>query len=300
MDENKPQQNDTDIKVLRTYTSDMADAVRINEMSVIKIALAEKEKREREEIYKKAEGTNTSKTFLVIGGIILIAVAIFGSYFIFQKTKEKKIPPQITTNIETIITYDSKSNIDVTNITGISDLISEIKKGQDSNPSLIKALFFIKNNNGITENISSSNFLSLIKTSAPGALIRSLSDKYLFGKYSNSNAINEKDKYATFLIFQTNNYTQTYASMLDWEKTMLKDLFTIFEITIPESENSLFEKPWKDLIVNNKDVRVLYGDTGEGILYYVFVNKDNLVIANNLETLKEVMSRIIIKNTQPL
>ena len=48
MDENKPQQNDTDIKVLRTYTSDMADVVRTNEMSVIKIALAEKEKREKE------------------------------------------------------------------------------------------------------------------------------------------------------------------------------------------------------------------------------------------------------------
>ena len=42
--EKKPNYN-RDSKVLRTYTSDMADAVRTNEVSVIKIALAEKEKR---------------------------------------------------------------------------------------------------------------------------------------------------------------------------------------------------------------------------------------------------------------
>ena len=41
------------LNVLRTYTSDMADMVRTNEASVIKIALAEKNKREQEELIKK-------------------------------------------------------------------------------------------------------------------------------------------------------------------------------------------------------------------------------------------------------
>ena len=42
-----------ELKTLRTYTSDMADAVRENEASVIKIALAEKEKRERDAAEEK-------------------------------------------------------------------------------------------------------------------------------------------------------------------------------------------------------------------------------------------------------
>jgi len=58
--EKKPNYN-RDSKVLRTYTSDMADAIRTDEVSVIKIALAEKEKRDREAMYQKAEGTKTSK-----------------------------------------------------------------------------------------------------------------------------------------------------------------------------------------------------------------------------------------------
>lgn len=300
MDENEKQINNKDIKVIRTYNSDMVDAIRINEISVIKIALAEKEKREQEALYKKAEGTNTSKIFLVIGGIILIAVAIIGSYFLIQKKKGIEIPKITTNDIETFILYNSKSYIDITNITNVSDLSDIIKQEQQNDSGLIKALFLTKKINNVSEILTSKDFLSLIKTTAPGALTRSLSDKYLLGKYSNQNAVNEQDKSAMFLVLETTDYNQAYASMLDWEKTMLKDLFILFDISIPESSNELFEKSWKDIIINNKDARALYGENGEGILYYVFVNKNNFVITNSVEALKEVITRLITKNTKSL
>jgi len=300
MDENEKQINNKDIKVIRTYNSDMVDAIRINEISVIKIALAEKEKREQEALYKKAEGTNTSKIFLVIGGIILIAVAIIGSYFLIQKKKGIEIPKITTNDIETFILYNSKSYIDITNITNVSDLSDIIKQEQQNDSGLIKALFLTKKINNVSEILTSKDFLSLIKTTAPGALTRSLSDKYLLGKYSNQNAVNEQDKSAMFLVLETTDYNQAYASMLDWEKTMLKDLFILFDISIPESSNELFEKSWKDIIINNKDARALYGENGEEILYYVFVNKNNFVITNSVEALKEVITRLITKNTKSL
>ena len=300
MDENKTQSDAKDIKVLRTYTSDMVDAIRTNEISVIKIALAEKEKRDQEALYKKAEGTNITKILLVIGGIILIAAAIVGSYFLIQKTKEKGTPKTTINNIETFISYDSKSYIDVTNVTNASDLLNIIKKEKPLDLGLVEALFLTRTTNNVPEIITSKNFLSLIETTAPGALTRSLSDKYLLGKYSNSNIANSNDNSAMFLILQTIDYNQAYASMLDWEKTMSKDLSVLFNISIPEANNSLLEKPWKDIVVNNKDARVLYGENGEGMLYYVFVNKNDFVITNNIETLKEIIGRMIIKNTKPL
>jgi hypothetical protein len=301
-EENKTQPNDSgpNIKVLRTYTSDMADAIRDNEVSVIKIALAEKEKREKEEMYQKAEGTNTSKTFLVIGSIILIVVAIVVSYFLLQKKKANETPQPIVTNLDTFISYDSNIYIDVTNATNVSELSNIIKKEQTTNSGLIKALFLTKKINGVSQLLTSKNFLSLIQSSAPGALIRTLSDKYLVGKYVNQNSINENDKSVVFLIFQTTNYNQAYASMLEWEKTMLKDLFPIFSINVTESDNSIFEKPWQDIIINNRDARVLYGGNGEAVLYYVFVNKNNFIISNNIDAIKEIVSRLIIKNAKPL
>lgn len=298
MDENKIQTNNKDLKVLRTYTSDMADAVRTNEVSVIKIALAEKERREQEDIYKKAEGTKFSKVFLVIGGIILIAFAIFISYYLIQKKKEKEIPQTNISNIETFISYDSKLYIDTTNIPSTTDILSIIKNENKENPKLIGAIFLTKNIDTAPTILTTNNFLSLFNIAPPGTLTRSLSSEYLLGKYSNKDAINEKSKSAMFLIFQTTDYSQAYASMLLWEKTMLKDLYMLFDIYIPESNNILFEKTWKDTVINNKDVRVLYGDNGEGMLYYVFVNKNNFVITNSIEAMREVITRLLIKNVE--
>jgi len=300
MEEKEEQTNNKEIKVLRTYTSDMAEAIRDNEVSVIKIALAEKEKRENEESFKKAEGSKASKVFLVIGGIILIAAAIAGSYYLIQQKKERETPLPIMNNVETFISYDSSSYLDTTKANNIFDLLKLINENDQNNSGLIKAMFLTRSTQEEPEILKATDFLSLINSSAPGALTRSLSGEYLLGKYSNPSAVNEKSRSATFLIFETNNYNQAYVSMLDWEKTMLKDLFILFNINIPESDTSFFEKVWKDVIINNKDARVLYGENGEGVLSYVFVNKNIFVITDSTEALKEIITRLLIKNTKPM
>jgi hypothetical protein len=280
----------------------MADAIRTNEVSVIKIALAEKEKREQEEIYKDAEGSKTSKVFLVIGGIIFIIAAIIGVYFLYQNKKTQDAnKPLVMTNIDTFLSYDSKSYIDTTNVVSINDLLGVINQGSIGNTQgLINALFLTKMVNKIPEIITSKNFLSLIQSTAPESLTRSLADKFLLGKYTNPGATSERSKSGTFLILETTDYALAYASMINWENTMLKDLFVLFKIKVTGTEDPLFEKQWKDIIINNRDVRVLYGEDGTGILYYVFINKNDLVITDNVEALKEVTGRLIIKNTQPL
>jgi hypothetical protein len=296
MDKNTSQpNNEKDIKNLRTYTSDMADVIRTNEVSVIKIALAEKEKREQEQIYKEAEGTNTSKTFLIIGGVVLIAAAIFGSYFLIKTKIAKDTPKNIVKEIDTFIAYDSFSNIDTTSIKDADGILNLIIGSQPLGSGLIRALFPKKITNNISELITSKNFLSSIGVNPPSALTRSMSDKYLLGKFTNRSGGS-----SIFLVFQTTDYNLAYASMLDWEKTLLKDLYKLFNISIPDSNSILFSQPWKDIVVNNKDARVLYGESGEAVLYYVFVNKNNFVITNNIETLKEIISRLITKNAQVL
>ncbi len=298
MDEDKTQPTDKKLKVLRTYTSDMAEAVRTNEMSVIKIALAEKDKREQAELYKKAEGSKFSRVLFIIGGIILISFAIYGSYFLIEQKKTKEIPKSTITNVESFISYDSKSYIDTTHTGSTVDLMTLVKKEEIPGAELIKVLFFTEKTETSSSLLTANDFLSLIESTAPGTLTRFLSDKFLFGEYTSGSTgiANETLKTGTFLIFQTTDYNQSYASMLEWEKTMLKDMNILFNVQIPETDKTIFERQWKDIVVNNKDARVLYDESGKGVLYYVFVNKNNFVIANNVETLKEIISRILIKN----
>jgi hypothetical protein len=129
----------------------------------------------------------------------------------------------------------------------------------------------------------------------PGALERSLTDKYFLGKYSNEN-----NELGMFLILETTDYNQAYASMIDWEKNMIQDFSELFNMSISLSNDSFGEKKWKDIIVSNKDTRVLYGENGNEILYYVFYNKNIFLITNNVNALKEVIARLIIRNTKTI
>lgn len=286
-----------ELKTLRTYTSDMAEAVRTNEASVIKIALAEKEKREQEAVFEKAKGTKISRTLFVIGGIILIALAIIGSLYLLWKKKQNEVQVVVQEKTETFILYNDEIKIDATQATNAIDLAGLINKESLSKVGSVNAIFLEKKINDSNVLLTAKEFLSLIGSTAPGALIRSFADNYLLGKYSYQNGTETKT--STFLIFETTNYSQSYASMLSWEKTIFRDLYTTFDIKVPESTEgqteTIFDRPWKDMIINNRDARVLYGDTGEGVLFYTFINKDKLVITNDIQTLKKLISELLIK-----
>lgn len=309
MDENKIQNNkiDQDLKTIHTYTSDMADAVRENEASVIKIALAEKEKREREEIYKEASGTNTSKFLLVIGGIILISLSIVGLFFLFKKDIIPNPSVQSIGNNSTLISFDEEARIDTESANTEIDLAKLINLEVDKSgkPGTIKSIFLTKDTNGTQELLGIKDLMSLMNTGAPSALIRTLSDEYMIGTFTDVINPNNTDpsvrpKTHLFLIFKIKDYNQAYAAMLDWEKVMLHDMFTLFNIDVSGNRSDLFEKPWKDIVVDNKDARILYDQDGNDILYYIFVNKDTFIITNSKETIKEIDLRLLAKTTKPL
>ena len=301
MDENIPQTNNTEpgLKTLRTYSSDMADVVRENEISVIKIAAAEQKRHEQEALYRKAQGTSVSKFFMFLGALILIAGGLVGSYFLLQKKDVITAPVEVKKNIETFIPYDKESYVDMTNATGPLDVTSIIKAelGKINTPRSIEALFLTTSSSGKPELLSIQKFMSLMKLTAPGPLARSLSDKYLVGTYKSS--VEDRGPHL-FLMFETNDYNTAYAGMLKWESTMIDDLFDLFGIDVSGERKVLFEKEFKDIIIANRDARILYDDNGVDALYYIFLDKNKIVITDNQEAIVEIMARLVTKNVKPL
>ncbi len=295
MEEEKLNYNKKDgLKTVRTYMSDMADTVRDNEISVIKIALAEQNKHEREDLYRKVEGTPTKKVFWVIGGIILVAIAIGGTYFIIQQKAKQNIVEQIEKK-ETLISYDEISPVNVTNPDELTNKINTIKKETNANGKIdiIKFISLSQEINGIQEKILVQDLFRDLGFTAPSSLIRSLSDSYMIGTYTNNTQ-------NLFIIFQTKNYEYTYAGMLEWEKTLAGDMLPLFELDTKESKIQIRDRKWKDVIINNKDVRALVNENDKIILYYLFTNKSNLVITSDESTIKEIVAKLILKNIKPL
>ena len=295
MEEDKKNYNSKDsIKTVRTYMSDMADTVRDNEISVIKVALAEQNKHEREDLYRKVEGTPTKKVFWVIGGIILVAIAIGGTYFIIQQKAKQNIPEQIAKE-ETLISYDEISPISITNPNELINKINTAKKETSTTgkSDIIKFISLSQEVNGLQEKILTQELFKDLGFTAPSSLVRSLSDSYMIGTYTNNTQ-------NLFIIFQTKDYEYTYAGMLEWENTLAGDMFSLFELDTKESKIQIRDRKWKDVIINNKDARALVNENDKIILYYLFTDKSNLVIASDESTIKEIVAKLILKNIKPL
>lgn len=299
MEDNKkqPYNIDSGVKNIHTYVSDMADAVRQNEASVIKIALAEKEKKEQEEIYKQTETTSSSKFLYIVGGVILIFVACLFVYFVINKKEKESLELPTTNKIETIISYDDSVTIDTSNFISKKEITDSltIETSKINNLKIIKYISLKKKNNNVYEPISSSDLISILKLNIPSPLKRSMNEDYMVGTYFNkSSNINN-----LFIIFSIKDYNLAYASMLEWEKLILEDTFDIFNIKLSENEY-LLEKSWEDIVINNKDARVLYNRNGEGVLYYIFIDKNNLLLTKDKDAIKEINARLITKTILPI
>jgi len=285
-------------KNLRTYTSDMADVVRENEMSVIKIAVAEQKRHEMEAMYKKSQGSNLTKFLLLVGAIVLIIGGVLGAYYLLKKKEAIVAPTEIKKSIESFISFDKESFIDMTNATSSADVISAIRKEMSAGSvGSIHALFPTTSVSGTPALLPVQKFFSLMKSTAPGPLSRSLKDQYMIGTHT---SIKDASKPHLFLIFQTNDFNVAYGGMLKWEDTLLDDLFGLFDINVSDSRAELFERPFKDIIIANIDARILYDSEGNEVLYYIFLDDDKIVITDNQETIKEILTRLITKKTKPL
>ena len=290
---------DSGIPTIETYMSDMADAVRNQEASVVKIAAEEQKRRERGGYYKNGPQKKSNlKPWFTIGGIILILGAIFIFYSLSQKKKSANEPVEVVAIDNSLISYDSKVNLDATNITTKDGLTNLVNKSLDqkSAPQSIKEINLTKQDGDTVSNLSLNDIFSILKTAAPGSLLRSFGENYMLGIYTPPN---QDESNNLFIIIKTKDYDLAYAGMLSWEKTMVSDLFSLFHIDISHNSD-LLKKPFSDIIIKNQDARVLDNNTGEGILYYIFPNKDTMIISNNQQAINEIVTRLLIKETKPI
>ncbi len=301
MEEKKKQinTNGEKLETIQTYMSDMANVVRDREMSVTKIASIEHKSREDKNYYREEKKPHNNKTFFIIGGIIIIISAVIVSYLLIQKTEEKNKPHQIIKTYETQISYNKKVTLNATNVTDKNDLFNLInpeiiKKG---NTESIKDILLTKQINNVISQLPLDSLLKLLKVTAPDSLIRSFSKNYMMGTYT---PLNTNKKTNLFLIIKIKNYNLAYAGMLEWEKTIIYDLFTFFRINIKGDNNKLLNKPFQDVIIKNKDIRVLYNEEGIGVFFYLFSNRKTLIISDSQNAIKEIITRLLIQKTKPV
>lgn len=333
----EPKKEVTEVQPIQTYKSDVESLVERKNVSVVSIAAAEAEKREKSPLPATAPATTSDEHWilkrasLVVGGILMIAVAAGALAYVLTRPTTVDVTPLSTE--APFMTVDSTKEVSINPTATAATVMNALNVARvqvNLSLGLVERLYVTQGSGNSAQAISAQKFLTALAPQAPQALARTLSGQYLLGVHS-------FDENQAFLIFHSDAYETAYAAMLQWEPTMSSDLTPLFTRTPPVHANPLpstksaasttsatsttpsdffsgsspllspsdatssgLPTTFADRVVENRDARVLQTTSGDIVLLWTFLDRNTLVIATNEFTLREVITRAAKAPTIPL
>lgn len=289
--------------IIRTYESDVADAVKQKHASVASIVMAENKNISGAAFIggsvpsEPTSSRNTGKKILfVIIGIILIGGGAWGGYYFYsQSVVSKSVPttpaPKATVGI---FNADSQTLVDINTVTAAKavELVSsaQIPAGE------MREIVLTKTVEGGKTRVTPQEILTKIGLTIPDNLSRSLTSTWMAGIYRGPDATTN----TAFIILTTDFFQNAFSGMLKWEPTMVDDIASLIpKAPINTSSTSTpiqsffsIQGRYEDSVLKSKDVRSFRDNAGNIRLVYSFIDQKTLVITQNEDTLREIMTRI--------
>ena len=261
------------IKPIRTYRSDVEEAIQNKKESVTTIALAEKKRREKSGEKKKYAKENTAQNSLIIFLTLMLIVTGIGSLFIFLYAKSQEQKAITTFYRQTIVPAEKEEKISIQE----DNLSSSIKKKLSTLDLDEGDVAFLEIRSSKTE-LSAEAAVLEISPSAPAYLLRSLGD-YMFG-------ILKQDTNELFILMKTDSFETVFSGMLEWEKTIAQEIGQLF-FNAASSTPTQFE----DIVIKNKDTRAIRNTQREMLFVYAFLDKEIILIAGNEKVFNNILNR---------
>ncbi|MFZ2769519.1 MAG: hypothetical protein WAZ50_00070, partial [Minisyncoccia bacterium] len=288
----KHTEEDTFLKQIRTFQGDVASAIETQNETLVSIQRAQEQKN-AEAIAsgiilspeEKAEREARKKTILLlIGTVLLFVLGSVGTWYAYKTYKLKTTLPTQQIFPNRFLITESSEKLNVLNLNKDSFIQKIQNEWILQGGSGVKQIQLERGSGTSTELIKTSEFLSLLRSHAPGSLIRAFDPLFMFG------IIGGIPKH-TFILIKLDSFELAYAGMLNWEKDISDDILPLFAPygvvqTVPSQTS------FGDLTLRNKDVRVLKDPTGKTVLLYTFYDNNMLIITDNEEALKNILTRL--------
>ncbi len=291
------------ISTIKTYQDDLAKVMKAENTSVADIALIEKKKWQEDQKASELDKQNHSNRrsikndrvvfksknnslqkdalvilasllFLVLGGAAAY-IAVFG--FSFWQVENGQETKTQTVLQPSLVLFDEQIVVDLEKNSSIKEVVKE-EGGKKISSGSIRHIFLRENNTGV----ATSRLFEEIRAHPP-LLERALHPQFTLGIYAISG-----NKSELFYIFSVKSYEDAFASMLSWENRMPADLQSF----LAKEEGSIKKGDFFDVLIKNKDARILYEDENGEAIAYSFPRKDRLIITTNQQVLAELLDRL--------
>lgn len=271
------------LRSVRTFQADVAESIKHNKTSVVSVVLAEQARRQK---LADLSSPKSKKNIAFIAiSLILLSVGGISIYLFYKKSSEPAVV-EVAKKIPSLVLAENLKPISVTGLSSemLAKTISTEVNTANNKLDTIENVYFFEGDGKEAVPISFQRLLFFLDNRMPPQLLRSLNKGFMFGIHTyNGNH--------PFLLLQTNFYENTFAGMLVWEQYMARDLFPIFGI-VKKQDSQVFLRNFEDRTIKNRDARILKDDNGDILMFYVFKDKNTLIITNSEFTMDEVMRRL--------
>lgn len=271
---------------VRTYATDIAETMRREKGSIIKIALAEQER--RNEFKKKLDPTATKNIVVMMLGFVFIVGGIM--IFIYSVIN-RNAPVDVTrTNVvfPSLLFTENQVQIDMTelNRTEFFRAIHAQVDNQTLIPETINNLYVSYKTSFGQTTVPSTLFLTKLGIEVPETFFQNLDPQFMLGVYSKQPVNNQ------FLIFKVKDFNETFLAMRDFETSMLSAFLKLFRIDTKTDGKDIFNKSFETVTLFNKEARVLKDSTGKTVLSYIFLDPKTIMITTQTDAVQEVLKRL--------
>lgn len=310
-----------DVQTVRTYQSDIANTIKNDNVSMIKVALSEKKRQERRgQLDNTLEDTNKN-LYILIGAVVafLVIAGLIAGFIYLQSENSRKTAQVEQQKVQPLLFTETTSILNIDQFE-LSDLFKIIERDKEAIMELgdMKSIVLTMGSSTAERQLTTEEFFTIINSRAPNGLLRSLDPNFLLGVY----AFTPREMFA---VFKVNSYDAAFAGMFEWEPSIESDIGDIFinkkervarslntlsavkststppdgnsttdaSSTVQSSPFGVFsQRKFIDKVLSNKDARILVDTDGKEAMLYTFIDKETLVIATSEKSLKEIIFRL--------
>lgn len=289
-------------KSIRTYESDVAEALSKKKTTVASMVIAENSKGSDSSVIGSKEKSNFGKNFIkVILSLIFISAGALGAYLLYQKSplakqevakQESKVPSVVSANAQKVVALNSLNKKSLTAFLNTNLTRYDIPEGE-----IYEIIPAITTEASTTIKLGAKRFIEIAGFDITDTLKRSITDRWMLGVYSTDG------KKVPFIILTNDFFQNAYAGMLKWESTIADEFIDIFNYRniayrIDDTSTSTIttyfniKGSFEDKIIRNRDVRQFRTQYGDLLILYTFIDKNTILITNSEAVIPEIIDRI--------
>lgn len=235
---------------VRTFHKDVS-TLRDTGNTAVTARMLREARREEKEQKEDVQTDSQIKIFSILGvAFIIVAIGLFVYLTQFNKPTSVALAP--TNIIPSLIPADVQIPIDVTGAYHFK-IKSTLKEHieQQTQPKQITHFYFGEASRNGGRLLTTLDFFKSLNVTVPISLAAVLTDEFMLGTYTTQEP-------APFLILPVTSFPKAHEAMAAWEGSMLRDLKDVFALSDENVQPEAFDEVFRDSIIENQHVRLLY------------------------------------------